>query len=324
MANELYDDYLPANGSDEKKLFSEEVAEEFQALKLLDRSNGFFVQQEWEVLEYVTSCWEQQNEYQIFDKSGNLRLFTAREDTACCWRICCGEHRPFSFNVNDITKAARNEKGKKALVFNRSFRCCGCALIPGCAHQVDVHYMVDNKTLKSLGSTSKYTRAARVRVPFGGGCCWPRYNLEDYAGVATGFITGPFCFVCDCCGADFQIHDAEGERIGHIEKLRPANLREMAFELETEADNYQVKFEKEDIPFNIKLATLAATFLIDFNFFEDSRGLRQCRCCDMYLCGYALACVPACFCTYCCPCCKPGHKDKKGQRGAPEEMVMEV
>lgn len=317
MTTNIHDEYLPEAQEmirQDIMFANEKVETEFPALKFLRRDNGFFVQQEWEVLEYVTTFWEQQNEYKIFDQKGNLRLFEAREKTNVCCRLCCSEHRPFTFRLEDVVNSKRNEKGKKALVLSRNFRCCGWALFPCCAHEVDVHYMVDQKTAKSLGSTSQYTRAARVRVPWLGGLFCPTYHLEDYAGERLAYITGPFCCVCDCCGAKFKIHANDGSQIGDIAKLRPENLKEFAYELETEADNYHVKFDKDDTPFNLKLATLAATFLIDFNFFEDRRGLRQCRCCDIYLCGYALPCLPACFFTFCCPCCRP-NKSEKGVHG---------
>lgn len=292
-------------------MFANETVEaEFQSLKFLRRDHGFYVQQEWEVLEYITTFWEQQNEYKIFDTSGNLKLMEAHEKTNVCCRLCCSEHRPFTFRLSDIL--ADKNKPKKALVFSRKFRCCGWALFPCCAHEVDAHYMVDHKTAKSIGSTSQYTRAARVRVPWLGGGFSPKYHLEDYAGKRLAYISGPCCCVCDCCGASFKIHADDGKQIGHIQKLRPLDLKTFALELETEADNYQVKFDSDEVPFNLKLATLAATFLIDFNFFEDSRGLRQCRCCDMYLCGYSLPCIPACCFTYipCCWCCRPNKKAK--------------
>lgn len=271
MADNLYDEYLPEPEEmirQDLEFKDEKVESEFQALKFLRKDNGFVVQQEWELLEYITTCYEQQNEYKIFDRRGKLQLMEANEKTSLCCRLCCTEHRPFTFRFDDVVNSERNKSGKKALVISRRFRCWGCACFPCCAHEVDMHYMVDHKTAKPLGSTSQYTRAARVRVPWMGGCFSPTYYLEDYAGKRMATIAGPCCLVCDCCGAEFKIHDTKGKHIGHISKLRPQNLRELGYELETEADNYQVRFDDGvAVPFNLKLATLAATFLIDFNFF---------------------------------------------------------
>ncbi|CAK9032760.1 Phospholipid scramblase 3 (PL scramblase 3) (Ca(2+)-dependent phospholipid scramblase 3), partial [Durusdinium trenchii] len=284
----------------------------YPGLAILKELDGLFVKQEWEVLEQVSSFWESQNHYTIFDPDGAVRLFESKESTNCCCRLFMGEHRPFSFKVKDAT----TKKGKKtAMVFKRNFRCCGFAPL-GCHHTVDVHYMVD-KDGNEIGRPSSRTLVSTVQTPpCHGGCCWPTYRIKDRYGRTQSKIVGPFCCVSDTCGAGFSVTDNEGKKTGHIRKLAPDSMKRMAMEIATEADTFQVKFDKELDP-TIKIAIIAAVHGIDFAFFEDERGVCEGRCCDFYLCGYSQSCCPAC--CVCC-CCDPKGRQKKNKernRGAP-------
>lgn len=241
-------------------------------------------------MEQIASWYEQKNKYTVFGPHGKVKLFLAKEKTHCFWRICCGEHRPFKFTVYDHT----GEKDKKAMVFKRDFRFCGWAAIPCCAHKVDVHYLVNSKG-KALGRENSKTKVANVRVPVCGGGLIPTFYVDDNNGHNLAKITGPFCCVCDTCGSEFNIHDNEGKLIGEIRKLSPKNLKDTALELVTEADRFKLTFPKELSP-STKMALLAATLQIDFQFFEDDRGLLQCRFCDIYCCGWPCACCPKCCC----------------------------
>lgn len=299
------------------KMGAEEAGHQmnYAALQILDNVDGLHIKQEWEILEQISSWYEQKNEYTVFDKTGKTQLFKVKESTCCCYRVCCGENRPFRLKVYDTT----GDKDKVAMVFKRRYRCCGCAIIPCCAHRVDVHYMVD-KDNNSIGHESDRTLISRVQVPMcHGGCCIPTWRVQDREGRTQANIHGPCCMVCDCCGADFTLSDKEGRKTGSITKLRPDTLKGMAMEIVTEADNFRLKFEKDLDP-TIKMALLAATLQIDFSFFEDKRGICEGRFCDIWCCGWACPCVPACLCC----CCKDKHdkKNAKDRRGAPaaEEM----
>jgi len=304
-------------------LFFEFLFKTDAGLEVLKSMSGLYIKQEWEILEQITTWYEQQNEYTIYDEDMKVRLFQAREKTCCCYRLCCGENRPFRVKVYDQT----GKKDKAALVFKRRYRCCGCAIFPCCAHRVDVHYMVDQDN-NTIGSESSRTLISKIQVPpFHGGCFQPTWRIKDRAGRVQANIHGPCCFVCDCCGADFSLTDKQGTKMGSITKLSPKNLKQIAMEVVTEADNFKLKFDKNLDP-TIKMALIAATLQIDFQFFEDSRGICEGRCCDIYCCGWSCPCCPYFFYAYFCCCCHSDDKDKRKNakqrsKGAPatEEML---
>jgi len=292
----------------------------YAGLEILNSLDGLYVHQEWEILEQLSNWYESANEYTVFDKQGKVRLYKMKEKTCCCWRQCCGEHRGFKFSGYDQT----GDKDKKMLELRRKYRCCGWAVIPCCAHTLDVHLMVDEDG-NEVGSSSSDTLISQVSVPMcHGGCCVPTWHISDDMRNHKGTITGPCCFVCDACGSDFHIKDADGNKIGKIDKLAATSLKGMAMEMATDADFFRIDFNKELEP-SIKLAILAATLQIDFTFFEDSRGPCQGRCCDVWCCGFACPCMPGCLCC----CCKSDEQKKKDEKkknknkGAPDadEMV---
>lgn len=299
----------------------------YAALEVLKDIDGLFIRQEWEVLEGITQQWyEQANEYTVLDKSGKVELFKAKEKTSCCYRMCCGENRPFSIKVYDTV----GQKDKAAMLFERKYRCCGWAVLPCCAHRVDVHYLVDANG-QTIGSHGERTLISTVQVPpCTGGCCCPTWHINDRHGNKGAEINGSSCCVCDMCGADFSVQDRDGNTTGEIKKLAPSSLKSLAIELTSDADTYKVSFARELDP-QLKMAIIAATLQIDFTFFEDSRGPCQCRCCDCWCCGWAAPCLPACiFALLAFICCQEDAKakkkreseEKKKQGGAPETEEM--
>ena len=290
----------------------------------------------------MVSCYEQQNNYQIHNYTNNERMqgksyFEAQETTSLCSRLCCGENRGFAF------KLTSNVQNKVKLQFERAYRCCGCAIIPGCAHKVAIKDEED----ETVG---------QVRV---NPCSFitPDYIMEEKNAKTgkmekIGHITRKNfcpCLICDFCGSRFDILDANEKPVGKLEKLAPANIREALLECYTEADTYVVDFraaqdkaewEKDlDISTSLRHAALATVFQIDFNFFEDKRGPCEGHCCDIYCCGYAVPCVPCCFlavcgtaCALCCgkenvPGCCGGNRKKRNvaaPNGSPEQQVMSV
>mmetsp|Transcript_15815 Transcript_15815/g.28147 ORF Transcript_15815/g.28147 Transcript_15815/m.28147 type:complete len:341 (-) Transcript_15815:56-1078(-) len=294
----------------------------YVGLQVLNDVDGLHVRQEWEILEQITSWYEQTNEYTIFDKDGKVQLFKAKEKTSCCWRLCCGENRPFKIKVYDTTGA----KDKAALQFSRKYACCGFAPLC-CAHSVKVHYLVDENG-NTIGSANDKNLISKVEVPScHGGCCFPTWEVKDRSGKVITKIHKSSCFVCDFCGADFDITDGKGRSTGKITKLRPRSIKDATMEVISEADSFKLAFKK-DLPPEIKMAIIAATLQIDFTFFEDTRGICECRCCDMWCCGWPIPCVPALCCAVCaCLCCKKSEADKKKnaseRKGAPasEEMM---
>ena len=241
-------------------------------LQFLEKVDGLYVEQQWEVLETVTcGCYEGSNRYRVMDSSGKVLLFTVKENTTCCNRYCCGEHRPYTMNVYD-------ESGKKPvrmMVFKRGFAFCGWAVCPCCIHETSAHYTIDNEG-KEIHHTGIDTLVGHAKVPWAGGCFTPTLNLSNRDGQFLGQILGPTCCVCDCCGADFGITDAQGNKVGELKKLSVKTLKGVVMETTTDADNFQITFPVEMDP-TTKMLILAALFQIDFSFFEDDRSFRECR-----------------------------------------------
>jgi len=284
-------------------------------LSFLEKVDGLFIEQQWLVLETITcGCYQGQNKYKVSDRSGKVQLFTVQEVNGCCSREICGSHRPFKMNVLDETGNA----AQKMIVFERNYAFCGWAVCPCCMHHVNVYYVVDASG-HSLHPSAE-TLVARVQVPWLGGCCVPTYNIQDRNGEHAGHLEGPCCCVSDFCGADFKVHDKNGNKVGDLEKLSVKTLKSLAMELETQARNFKINFPDTLDP-TIKMAVLAAVFEIDYEFFEDDRSPRECRFWDFYCCGAPCSCFPVW-----CACCCYGTKEKREEaeekkergHGAPE------
>jgi len=235
-------------------------------------------------------------------------------------RYCCGEHRPFTLNIMDET----GKSPQRMMVFKRGYACCGWAVLPCCQHSVSAHYVVDTQG-NPINHIGNDTLIAKVYVPWLGGCCIPTLNIQDRNGQYMGNIKGPMCCVADCCGASFDINDPTGKKIGGIEKLSAKTLKGLVMELNTDADNFRITFPESLEP-TLKMAILASLFQIDYSFFEDDRSPRECRCCDIYCCGWPMACFPKW--TVCC-CCYASKKERekaekeKKNKGAPMEAEMD-
>ena len=299
---------------------AEAGSKEFAALKLLERLDGFRVEQKVELIEVVTcNCWERPNEYIVFDKDGKVKLFNVTEKTSCCMRQCCGEHRPFTLKVYDHT----GKKDKKIMTIKRGFHCpCPYVLpLPCCGNSIRVHYMVDDEG-NEISRESSATLMSHVYLPLCGGFCIPTLNISDARGKVAATVKGPFCCVTDCCGADFSLNDPQGKPIGEIKKYGASSLKDITRELVSDADMYGVSFPADLNP-AVKMAVLAALLQIDFIFFEDQRSPREGRCCDLWCCGCPLACMPAWLCCCLYTSKEAREKAKKNKKGAPEADEME-
>lgn len=290
-------------------------------LAMLQRVDGLFVEQEWEVLETMTlGCYEGYNKYKVYDRSGKVQLFSVKENTTCCYRQTCGEHRPFTMNIFDET----GKNKQKMMVLKRGYACCGWAVCPCCIHSLKAHYVVDAEG-KEIHHTGSDTLIATVRVPWGGNCFTPQLILDDREGKTMGWINGPLCCVTDCCGADFTIFDNEGKTMGNLKKLKAGTATDVYMEMTTDSDKFRMTFPETLDP-TLKMAILASLFQLDFQFFEDERGFREAHCCDCYICGWSMACFPkCCVCSCCCYATKEEREkaEKAKHKGAPQDNGMD-
>jgi len=289
-------------------------------LAFLEKVNGLYIQQEWEVLETFTlGCYQGANRYTVMDHSGKVTLFTVKEETSCCNRSCCGKDRPFTMNINDETGTKR----QRMMIVKRDYACCGWAVCPCCIHHLYVHYVVDAQG-NPISHHGHDTLIAEVSVPWCGGCLVPTLDYKDRNGTFLGSMTGPCCCVTDFCGADFTITNKDGTEIGKLDKIRAKSIKDAVMEIETEADKFKITFPLELDP-TFKMAILASLFQIDFAFFEDDRSPRECRFCDWYCCGFPCACFPKCFVCCCLFATKEDREkaEKKKEKGAPQIEEME-
>jgi hypothetical protein len=132
-------------------------------------------------------------------------------------------------------------------------------------------------------------------------------------------IVGPYLCIGSLCDATFKAQapgafDDEARRgeYGKIKRAGVDDAGDLARECCTDADNYEVKFEKEDGEFwqqaqwNVKMwnkaKLLSAVFLLDYMFFENEGAFECCpepntycriKCCDLYCCGALIPCYCA-------------------------------
>ena len=289
-------------------------------LQMLREVDGFLVEQQWEALETITcGCYESQNEYRVNDRSGRVHLFTATERTPFLYRYCCGENRPFTFNIMDQSA----KKPQKFAVMTRDFRLCSLAVCPCCLHHVKSYYAVDAAG-NSVSARSYDTLIAKASTPFLGGCCKPTMNLYDRDDNFMGSVVGPFCCVFRFCGADFDVLDENGNKMGELKKLAVKNLKDVVVDLSTDVDNFLITIPPNVKP-EMKMALLSVLLHLDFMFYEDDRSLTECKFCDLYCCGVRCAVCPVWCTCCCCYTTKEARREaeKRKEKGAPQADGME-
>ena len=81
-----------------------------------------------ELMEAITG-FESANKYKVLNSLGQ-DVFSAKEDTDCCTRQCCGPSRPFEMNILD-------NQQQEVLHLVRSLRCQSCCF-PCCLQELEV------------------------------------------------------------------------------------------------------------------------------------------------------------------------------------------
>ena len=87
------------------------------------------IKQKVEVLEAFTG-FESANKYKVLNSLGQ-EVFSAKEDTDCCTRQCCGPGRPFEMNIVD-------NQMQEVLHLVRPLRCQACCF-PCCLQELEVN-----------------------------------------------------------------------------------------------------------------------------------------------------------------------------------------
>ncbi len=168
-----------------------------------------------------------------------MRIYFAGEQTDCMLRYCLGSTRPFTILI-------LNQIGAVCL---RIHRPCGLWFLTGCCcNEVEVFTGMEVLVGKVMQSTCN--------------CCCGEFLIFDAVGNKCLIVKGP-CHMCMCCEAFFPIMDTSGTEIGMIHKQWGGCLQEMC----TRATNFDIVYPV-NLDATMKCLLIAATFLIDFMYFE--------------------------------------------------------
>eukprot|EP00092_Neocalanus_flemingeri_P021971 GFUD01023828.1.p1 GENE.GFUD01023828.1~~GFUD01023828.1.p1 ORF type:complete len:332 (-),score=107.04 GFUD01023828.1:184-1179(-) len=212
-------------------------------LEYLAMVDQLLIKQKIEVLEAFTE-FETANKYKVLNSLGQ-EVFTAKEDTDCCSRQCCGPTRPFEMNIMD-------NQGQDVMLLVRPLRCQACCF-PCCLQELEVH--------SPPGTVIGYVEQEWSIF-------YPKFVIKDEEGEPVMKIEGPFC-VCECSSdVNFVItSEADGNEVGKISKQWSG----LGKEIFTDADNFGINFPI-DLDVKVKATLLGATFLIDFMYFEKQQN----------------------------------------------------
>ncbi|XP_061878756.1 phospholipid scramblase 1 isoform X2 [Entelurus aequoreus] len=180
--------------------------------------------------------------YSIASGANMSQLFVAVEESSCMCLQCCGPARACSLQ-------GFNQQGQQVFYFHRPLRMDGCCF--GCC----------------LMEISAYTAQKRLI-----GAAFQRWSMftplievKDAEGVPAVKIQGPCCPSRCLSNQQFQITSNIGENIGTIWKKWPGFQQE---------HNMDHEYFGMEVPLSMdsqtKLLLLAATFLLNYMFFEMS------------------------------------------------------
>ncbi|NP_001410589.1 phospholipid scramblase 1-like isoform X1 [Rattus norvegicus] len=214
-------------------------------LEYLLQIDHILIHQQFEFVEAILG-FETANQYKIKDKLGQ-KVYYAIEDSNFLTRNCCGDNRPFSMRIID-------NSGHEVITLQRPLRCDSC-FCPCCLQKMEVQ--------------------APPGVPIGyiiqtWHPCRPKFTVQNEEKQDVLKIIGPI-ITCSFGGnVDFEIKSLdEAFVVGRISKHWSGFLKEIL----TDVDSFGIQFPL-DLDVKIKAVMLGACFLIDFMFFESSRGQR--------------------------------------------------
>lgn len=217
-------------------------------LKALDQ---VFIKQKVEKLEAIAGMFgvsiETQNKYKVQDRLGN-EMYSAKEDTDCCTRNCCGASRPFDMVVKD-------NQDREVIHLRRPLRCQSC-FFPCFLQTLEV----SSPPGTVIGTVEQEWSIIK-----------PRFHIRDSVGNVILKIIGPVCTYSICGDVEFKVTSPDEEHeVGRISKQWSGILRE-AF---TDADNFGISFPV-DLDVHCKATLMGAAFLIDYMFFEKTGNEEQ-------------------------------------------------
>ncbi|XP_068960809.1 phospholipid scramblase 4 isoform X2 [Petaurus breviceps papuanus] len=208
-------------------------------LEYLSQLDKILVHQQVEILELMTR-FESNNRYEVKNSMGQM-VYMVLEDTDDITRNAYHSLRPFILRVIDCM-------GREIMRMQRPFRCNCCCFCCSCAMQ---ELEVQSPPGMALGYVTQQW-----------GCCVTKFRIENEKKEHVLNIGGP---CVPSCGSDtvFQITSLNGTNVGSICRQWPGFLRGAI----ADRDNFEITFPL-DLSITMKAMIFAATFLIDFMFFE--------------------------------------------------------
>ncbi|XP_027731874.1 phospholipid scramblase 4 [Vombatus ursinus] len=218
-------------------------------LEFLSQLDKILVHQQIELLELMTR-FESNNRYEVKNSMGQM-VYMVLEDTDDITRNTYHSLRPFVIRVIDCM-------GREIMRLQRPLRytcCCSC-----CSDT-----MQELEVQSPPGVPLGYVMQQYV-------FCQTNFSIENEKNEHVLSIEGPCAAAC-CSDTIFQIKSMDGINIGSICR-QWIGAAQMSL---GDIDNYEITFPL-DLNVTMKAMVFAATFLIDFMFFENSpRDDRQQR-----------------------------------------------
>ncbi|KAI1903333.1 hypothetical protein AGOR_G00026120 [Albula goreensis] len=163
------------------------------------------------------------------------KIYTAKEESGCCTRNCCGSLRNFELKIKD-------SNGQEVIHLVRPLRCASCCF-PCCLQEVEVQ--------APPGTTVGYV--VQDWHPF-----LPKFSIQGASRETLMKLEGPFLACNFCSDVNFNLTDKDGsQKIGRISKQWSGLLKE-AF---TDTDNFGIQFPM-DLDVKIKAVLIGTCFLI--------------------------------------------------------------
>jgi hypothetical protein len=204
------------------------------ALVALENTQRLFVKQHVEMFEAMTG-WETANQYTVLDQNGNI-MYNCKEESGACMRQCCKSNRSFQLHINDANN-------NPILLIDRPFRFFWQEILV-----TDV---------SGTGFNSQVLGTIQRKFS----CCSKEFRVINSEGrqlfrISAG-IFSPWSF--------YLYDSTSGAQLGIIQKKWSG----LAQELFTDADNFGIEYP-QNLSRESKALLMAATFLIDFMYFEDN------------------------------------------------------
>ena len=209
-------------------------------LEYLTQIDQLLIQQKVELLEAFTG-WETANQYSVKNSMGQ-EVYLAAEKSGCCNRQCCGASRSFDMRISD-------HKKQEVLWLSRPLR-CSCCWCCCCQQELEVQ--------APKGTTIGWVKQICSVVK-------PKFAVCDSSGTEQLRIVAPCCQFRCCRDVVFRVNSLDGTEVGQIRKQWTGLVKEAL----TDADYFSVTFPM-DLDVHCKATMLAATFLIDFMFYEEN------------------------------------------------------